>query len=204
MKRIGSYLKRLAAMNHTALFADCLTGGVKYHFGIPNRRTEDKTLYSEYTMRYEMKEYWHKKSCGLAIRTEDMASYIWESRDIYKLGDRSIVDGKEQYIWKIESRLKGNELYHTYFMKSRAALQVPLFWNDKIKGCSLLGKVTKVKNEKVQMVSMMMKIRKNQENIGFHFLQCILQRMVQGGIVCLRLEIGFGYIFLPVRRVRLM
>lgn len=146
------FLKRLAAMNHTALFADCLTGGVKYHFGIPNRRTEDKTLYSEYTMRYEMKEYWHKKSCGLAIRTEDMASYIWESRDVYKLGDRSIVDGKEQYIWKIESRLKGNELYHTYFMKSRVALQVPLFWNDKIKGCSLLGKVTKVKNEKVQMV----------------------------------------------------
>ncbi len=48
------------------------------------------------------------------------------------------------------------------------------------------------------------KIRKIQENIGFHFLQCILQRMVRGGIVCLRLEIGFGYIFLPVRRVRLM
>ena len=52
---------------------------------------------------------------------------------------------------------------YTYFMKSRAALQVPLFWNDKIKGCSLLGNVTNVKNEKVQMVFY---DDENQENSG--------------------------------------
>ncbi len=43
-----------------------------------------------------------------------MASYIWESRDIYKLGDRSI--GWKGTIY-LENRIqvKGNELYHLFY-----------------------------------------------------------------------------------------
>ena len=36
------FIKRLAAMNHTVIFADCFTRGEKYHFGIPDRKPESE------------------------------------------------------------------------------------------------------------------------------------------------------------------
>ena len=76
---------------------------------------------------------------------------MWESRDIYKLGEWGIIDGKKLYIWKIETVTKGNELYHTYYMKTRAGLQTPVTYNASLAGVSLLGRVTDVKEEKIQI-----------------------------------------------------
>lgn len=145
------FIKRLASMNQTVVFADCSTRGEKYHFGIPERAevTEDNS--SEYQTQYDMQEYWYKKNHGLPVQPEDAMSYIWESREIHKLGERRAVAGKEMYIWKLESHLKGNELYHICFMKTKSGLKVATVNNTHITGVSLSGSVTKVKNEMVQI-----------------------------------------------------
>ncbi len=145
------FIKRLAAMNHTVIFADCSTRGEKYHFGIPDRKIDSEETLSEYRTRYDMQEYWYKKSRGLPIRTEDTMSYILESREAHKLGEKRSIDGKEVFTWKIESSLKGNELYHTCYMKPRSGFQTASYNNKQMAGVSLLGKVTKVKNEEVQI-----------------------------------------------------
>ncbi|MDR1550302.1 MAG: phage late control D family protein [Hungatella sp.] len=145
------FIKRLASMNHTVVFADCSTKGERYHFGIPDRKGENEGLAGEYWTQYDMQEYWNKKKHGLSVQPEDMMSSVWETREIHKLGERIIVDGRELFIWKIDSCLKGNELYHTVFMKSRRGLQEPLYDNVHIAGVSLLGNVVKVKDEKVQI-----------------------------------------------------
>lgn len=145
------FMKRLAAMNHTVMIADCSTKGEKYHFGIPDRKSDSEETLSEYVTRYDMQEYWHKKSCGLTIHTEDTMSYIWESREVHKLGERRIIDGRDVSIWKIESNLKGNELYHTCYMKSRSGFRTISYNNKYMAGVSLLGKVSKVEDEKVQI-----------------------------------------------------
>ncbi|WP_312500785.1 contractile injection system protein, VgrG/Pvc8 family [Lacrimispora sp.] len=145
------FIKRLASMNHTVVFADCSTKGTKYHFGIPDRKIMEEILPSEYQTQYDMKEYWHKKNHGISIHSEDTMSYIWESREIYKLGERRTVDGRDLFIWKMETCLKGNELYHTYFMKPRLGIQEPVSYNSHLTGVSLSGSVIKVKDEKVQI-----------------------------------------------------
>lgn len=145
------FIKRLAAMNHTVIFADCSTRGEKYHFGIPDRKYDSEETLCEYRTRYDMQEYWYKKSHGLSIHTEDTMSYICESREIHKLGERRSIDGREVFIWKIESSLKGSELYHTCYMKTRSGFQTASYNNKNMAGVSLLGKVTKVKNEEVQI-----------------------------------------------------
>lgn len=145
------FIKRLAAMNHTVIFADCLTRGEKYHFGIPDRKNDSEEVLSEYRTRYDMQEYWYKKNSGLAIHTEDTMSYIWESREIHKLGEKRFLDGREVFTWKIESVLKGNELYHTCYMKTRSGFQVIAYNNKYIAGVSLSGRVSKVEDEKVQI-----------------------------------------------------
>ena len=51
-----SFIKRLAAMNQTVLFADCATKGEKYHFGIPNRKAVEEEV-KEYQIQYDMEDY---------------------------------------------------------------------------------------------------------------------------------------------------
>ena len=48
------FIKRLAAMNHTVIFADCSTRGEKYHFGIPDRKSDLEVTLSEYRIKYDM------------------------------------------------------------------------------------------------------------------------------------------------------
>ena len=59
-----SFIKRLATMNQTVVFADCLTKGEKYHFGIPDRGSE-ASEFSDYQIQYDMEEFWNKKKSGL-------------------------------------------------------------------------------------------------------------------------------------------
>lgn len=146
-----SFIKRLASMNHTVVVADCSTLGEKYFFGLPDRKPYMEGELDEYRTQCDMEEYWHKKNRGLSVSAQDTMSYIWESREIYKLGDWGVIDGRQLYTWKIESLMKGNELYHTYYMKPKAGFQEPITYHNRLIGVSLLGKVTKVKEEKVQV-----------------------------------------------------
>lgn len=146
-----SFLKRLAAMNQTVVFADCSTKGVKYHFGIPDRKSGDEEII-EYQTQFDMEDYWIRKKNGVEIRPEDTMSYIWESRESHKLGENKNIDGRSLYIWKIETALRGNELYHTCFMKLRSGFQVPLQQNANLSGISLSGSVKKVDADKVQII----------------------------------------------------
>lgn len=145
-----SFIKRLASMNQTVVFADCSTKGEKYHFGIPDRKGGDEEV-KDYHSQYDIQEYWKKKKNGLEIRQEDTMSYIWESREIHKLGEDEAINGKNRFIWKIESYLKGNELYHTCFMKPCAGFQEPVRQNPYLAGISLSGTVKNVVRDKVQI-----------------------------------------------------
>lgn len=146
------FIKRLASKNHASVFADCSVKGENYHFGIPDRKGEPADFAGEYRTLCDMQEYWNKKERGLPIRPEETTSYIWESREIHKLGERNTAEGRELFIWKIESCLKGNELYHTCYMKPRRGFQEIEYHNNRIMGVSLSGSVSKVKNEKVQIL----------------------------------------------------
>lgn len=146
-----NFIKRLASMNHAVVVADYSTLGEKYFFGLPNKKSTITGSLAEYQTQCDMEEYLLKKNSGLAIYPHDTMSYIWESRDIYKLGDWGDINGRPLYVWKIESAMKGNELYHTYYMKPRAGFQVPITYNDNLIGVSMLGRVTNVREEKVQI-----------------------------------------------------
>lgn len=159
------FFKRLASLNNTVLFADCSTKGEKYHFGIPNRNMDDENI-DEYRIEYDMQDYWNKKNSSLDIQPDDTKSYIWDSREIHKLGEKRIIDGKELFIWKIESYQKGNELYHTCFMKARSGFFTPVQYNSCISGVSLTGTVADVYGEKVQV-----KIMEDENNVKNKFCE---------------------------------
>jgi len=146
-----TFIKRLASMNHTVVVADCSTEGVKYYFGLPRRQEEMQGEVTEYQTHFDIGEYWEKKEKGLSLMQGDTVSYVWESRDIYELGDWKTIDGKKRVVWKIETEMRGNELYHTYYLKLASGIQTVKQYNPYLSGVSLLGTVTRIKNEKVQV-----------------------------------------------------
>jgi len=145
------FIKRLASQNHTVVVPDAETKGSKYYFGLPKRDAAITGDMQEYRKQCDMKAYWEKKNQGLAVAPEDFIYYIWESRDIHQLGDIGVIEGRSLIVWKIETVMRGNELYHTYYMKPESAFQTIVQDNAKVSGASLFGTVTKIQKEQVQV-----------------------------------------------------
>lgn len=85
------------------------------------------------------------------MKPTDTVTYIWESREIYELGDKGNIEGKQLIVWKIETQMKGSTLYHTYYMRTKSGFKIPIQYNLKLCGVSLFGKTVDVEKEKVQI-----------------------------------------------------
>lgn len=145
------FINRLASMNHTVVIADCSTKGSKFYFGLPDRKETITDIPSECRMECDMEDYRMKKESGLKVRPEDTLSCVWESRMVYRLGDWGFVNGRQMFVWKIQTYMKGSVLYHLYFMKPKNGFCVPLQYNEKLSGVTLFGKVLDVREEKVKL-----------------------------------------------------
>ncbi len=145
------FIKRLASRIQTVVVPECKTKGVKYYFGVPIRNDRISENTCEYFITSDMQEYATKKGQGLNLSKEDTVCYLWKDREIYELGQHKVIDGKDLYIFKIETLLKGNELTHTYHMKTKMGLCMPYQYNQALSGISLIAVVTRVKHEMVQI-----------------------------------------------------
>lgn len=146
-----AFIKRLASMINTVVIPNCSVKGEKYYFGIPNRHETMEGDHVEYRTQCDIEEYWEKKGRGMDALPADSISYVWESREIYELGDCGRIGGKKLIVWKIETQMRGNILYHTYFMRIKSGLNVPMQYNSTVSGVSLFGRVLGVSKEKVQI-----------------------------------------------------
>ena len=144
-----AFVKRLASMNQTVLMPSCTEPGEKYYFGLPDGLGAGSAAPTEYRTQCDIEEYWQKKGRGMDISPQDTISYIWEDREIYELGGSGIIDGQKMTIWKIETHMRGNELYHTYHMRRKTGLSVPVAYNTRLSGASLFGRVLNVDRERV-------------------------------------------------------
>ena len=145
------FIKRLASMNHTAVIANCSAKGEKYYFGLPDSSDIITGDCVEYYTQCDIQEYWKKKGSGLSVTPADTMSYIWESREIYNLGDGGNIEGRGLFVWKIIREMKGNILYHTYYMQPKQTFRMPVQNNYRLSGASLFGIVKAVRGEKVQI-----------------------------------------------------
>lgn len=143
------FIRRLASMNRTVIVPSCTERGVKYYFGVPDGVGAPAAEPAEYRTQCDMDEYWRKKGQGMDVSPQDTVSYIWEDREIYELGGTGTIGGQKMTIWKVETHMRGNELYHTYHMRRRQGTGVPAAYNARLSGASLFGSVTGVDREKV-------------------------------------------------------
>lgn len=146
-----AFIKRLASCLHTALVPDTQTGGINYFFGLPKWKRIQFPYTDSYKVGRDMDEYLRKKTQGLEIWEADCTYYIVKSREIIRIGAFVEFLGKELYVYKVESTMKFNELVHTYYLKTIRGLACKSAYNERLIGASLYGKVTSVKEDKVQV-----------------------------------------------------
>ncbi len=130
------FLKRMCAMAGGMLMPEWAAEGIKYFFGMPRRAeriTFDTTAYT--------------------MMCDQIESYVIESREIYPIGGKTEFMGKTLYIWKIESQMRGGELYHNYYITSdsRGLIRTIDTYNKDMTGVSLYGKIKVVEGEKVKI-----------------------------------------------------
>ncbi len=136
-----AFLRRLASIAHTVLVPSCNHQGVKYFFGIPRKQAECGLESDTYTVC--------RKQDGSGKRGEIL--YRVESRDWHALGDWISFQGELFFISRIETIYRGNELLHTYTLKPKQGLVVSRIYLQGLTGISLMGKVTGVADERVQI-----------------------------------------------------
>lgn len=159
-----SFIKKLASYLHTVVVPDTQTGGVKYYFGLPKWEKRKMPQTASYKMCRDLDEYEKKKLQGINFNEEECGYYIVESREIYEIGGCVDFLEKELYIYRIQSAMKGKELYHTYFLKSQKALMQERRFNNQIIGAILRGNVKSVKDD---MVQISISEDENQESSGY-------------------------------------
>lgn len=145
------FLKRLASRKNQYLVPESRVKGRKIFYALPEGEEFQIPEGYKCTMGKNLSEYREKVSRGMGISEADCLVYMAECREQHKIGDYVMLFGRKFYVYKVRSRYENGELLHNCYMKREKGIEVPEVWQEKMTGCSLSAKVTKVKEDKVQV-----------------------------------------------------
>ena len=145
------FLKRLAGRSRQFLVPDSRMKGVRIYYATPQGMPFEIPAGSRYTMRKDLGGYRNKICQGMAVSEADCMEYIIQCREPHRIGDYTSLYGMKCYIYKIQSRYEGGELLHCCYLKREKGIEVPEICNKEMAGCALTAKITKVKEDKVQV-----------------------------------------------------
>lgn len=140
------FARRLASHFGSVVVPESTKEGVLYFFGLPEWAEPVHLDTNMMKMRNSTEEYLEKKDGGLNVAAHDATYYIVTLREIHELGACIIFQNWKLYVYRAESELRGSELYHTYYLKTKTGFLMPRAYNEKICGVSLESKVLKVEN----------------------------------------------------------
>lgn len=127
---------RMAAQLNTFLVPDIHTGGVKYHVGMPIREIHPMLEHIDYIIKKDKHQH---------------QIYTFKCRELYKMGEGFQISDIPMFIYQIKSTYVNGELIHEYCMMNRKDLQTKSYMNESLSGSSLLGEITSVEKDLVQL-----------------------------------------------------
>lgn len=129
------FLKRLASRMGTYIIPNSIEIGIQLQFGLIENTSASEIICEEYKIGSEKGQFF----------------YTVKSRDYFPVGTKIQFKGITFYIFQVNSKLEGAELYHSYVLKSGNSFSCEEYENDKIAGVSLEGYIADVKEDKVQI-----------------------------------------------------
>lgn len=144
------FMKRLASYAGTVLIPADHIAERSVYFGYKEQTAIEKLESNSYQMEHNYEAYEKKKAAGATgLRLADFVSYVVQSREIYDLGAAIQFEGRNFVIGKINSWMKGQELYHEYHLLTKENACLAPIYNSNLKGISLNASVTSVEKTMV-------------------------------------------------------
>lgn len=138
------FAKRMASHQNASLIPDDLSEGICFYYGLPKIGDEDvhEVETNSYGLQKRFVEYLSKKDGAVPdIREKDAIYYTVCLRDVFYVGEKVRLNGQELRVSRVESHLRGSEIYHHYLLKEENGFKVPRAYNAKAIGVSLRGTV---------------------------------------------------------------
>ncbi len=146
------FMKRLASYAGTVLIPEDATPGKKAYFGYRKNKISEEVEADSYEAEQDYGEYKRRAASGQeGLRIGDVAGCIVGTRDIYGLGEGVNFKGKSYVVGRVTGGLKGQELYHEYYLTAPRKGILPGFCNHSLAGVSVKAEVTAVERTMVQV-----------------------------------------------------
>ena len=138
---VWGFVKRLASHMGTCVVADIISGESAVWFGMRNGNTIPPFMENEYSINVV------RTAQGDGNSTETV--YETESREFYRIGDRTIVCGQRLVICRVSAYFHQGELIFRYLLKGREC--VKKIYQESFIGLGLTGIVVDVRNEQIKV-----------------------------------------------------
>lgn len=136
---VWEFCKRLASHLNTCIIPDIETCGECFWFGMRKGKHIPDFSANEYDIHIGIGD------CG----KWEKIGYNVESRDFYKLGDKTLFCNQQMIICKVSAQFENGELMFRYFLKHEELLQT-IYYN-KFLGLGLTGTVIDTREEQVKI-----------------------------------------------------
>lgn len=146
-----TFLKRLASHFNSCIIPDYEGMGIRYHFGLPAKGSKEMKSKSYRMLNEVDKLYERKENKVKGLSAKDGFCYVVKSREYFELGEGVTFRGQPLYISKIKSRYQGNELLHTYYLRTEGGCKQRQKYNIQLIGASLDANIIAVANDTVKV-----------------------------------------------------
>ena len=147
-----NFVKRIASRFGLSVTPAADQEGVFYYVGGKNYTTYELPAMTPHQVRKRVDAFMRQASNGMGSKSEqDYLEYEISSREIYDLWDLILLGYEGGHVAKIHSEYKGEELIHTYDLRSWNAMGTTPEFNLSYSGCSFCGVVEGVKGDLVQI-----------------------------------------------------
>lgn len=145
-----AFIRRIASYVGVVLCPEYATGGKKIYLGYSGRRVTGNLEPDS----YQVVQNFGANASADAFGGKGFAgetAYIVQTREIYDLGDTVTFQGRKLVAGRIESRLEGQELCHTYHLIPERDGLLPALYNSLLHGVALKARVLAVETTVVQV-----------------------------------------------------
>lgn len=145
-----AFIRRIASYAGVVLRPEYATGGKKIYLGYSGRRVTGNLEPDS----YQVVQNFGANAPADAFGGKGFAgetAYIVQTREIYDLGDTVTFQGRKLVAGRIESRLEGQELCHTYHLIPEQDGMLPALYNSLLHGVALKARVLAVETTVVQV-----------------------------------------------------
>jgi len=149
-----SFVKKLSRRLGLPILPEFRTQGRRFYLGLNDQAKVVEMVANNYSVSRSSKS---------------QGSYQVNSREIYELGQSVLFDGKQLIIGKVDSGLRGEELWHEYTLFASAPIATVVPDHLRFTGLSLRARVTKVARDRVQVRILDVENREDQGQRWFDY-----------------------------------